>query len=176
MPDCYEELHACLDATVDDASLDADGDGLTNLQEYLIGTEPCVLDTDSDGCSDSEELGPDSALGGTRDPIDPYDFYDVPAPTLHDGGTMANRDKAISLINDVLAVLSYSGTSEGGPPNSAGIDYAEDVDGDTAADGRAYDRSLGAVWSAAPDGAITIIGDVLLVLAQSGHSCQAPPP
>jgi len=30
-------------------------------------------------------------------------------------------------------------------------------------------------WSDAPDGAVTIIEDVLLVLAQGGRSCQAPP-
>ncbi len=134
-----------------------------------------VPDGDGDGCSDEEELGGNPALGGQRDPTNPWDFYDVPVPTAFNGGTRANRDKAISIINDVLAVLEYSGTSDGGPPNAGGRDYDQDNNGDGEDDGILYDRSPGAVWSDAPDGAITIIGDVLLVLVQVGHNCQAPP-
>ena len=47
-------------------------------------------------------------------------------------------------------------------------------DEDITKDGVAYDRSLGPTCLVAPDGAVTIIGDVLLVLAQSGHSCPVP--
>ena len=47
------------------------------------------------------------------------------------------------------------------------------INGGTLDDGRAYDRSL-APRLAAPDGAVTIIVDVLLVLAQAGYSCGAP--
>jgi len=143
-----------------------------------------IADTDGDGCSDSEELGSDATLGGQRDPLNPYDFYDVPVPTAFEGGTMANRDKAVTILGDVLAVAEYSGTTDGGACN-AGPDriqgtgddrcYDQDNNGDTQKDGRAYDRSVGAVWSDAPNGAITIIEDLLLVLAQTGHSCQAPP-
>jgi len=132
-------------------------------------------DTDNDGCADSEELGADPVLGGTRDPLDPYDFYDVPVPTAFNGGTLADRDKAVSIINDVLAVLEYTGTSDGGPPNSIGRQYNQDNNSDGEDDGLLYDRWVGATWSDAPDGAVTVIVDVLLVLAQSGHSCQAPP-
>lgn len=39
MPDDYEDAHG-LDKNVDDADLDADGDGLTNLQEFEGGTHP----------------------------------------------------------------------------------------------------------------------------------------
>jgi len=141
-------------------------------------------DTDADGCADGEELGADPALGGQRDPLNPYDFYDVPVPTAFNGGTLVDRDQAITIIDDLLAVLEYSGTSDGGPCNSGpdGIPstpddrcYNQDNNGDTLDDGMLYDRSVGALWSDAPDAAITIIVDVLLVLAQSGHSCQAPP-
>ena len=118
-----------------------------------------ILDSDGDGCSDQEELGPNPNLGGQRDPHNPYDFYDVPVPTLHVGGHMWDRDKAVTIINDVLAVLQYTA-----------IDYHEDRDGDGVDDGRAYDRSAGGAWSGPPDGAITILVDALLVLAQSGHT------
>jgi len=42
-------------------------------------------------------------------------------------------------------------------------------------DGLLYDRSVGPTWSDEPNGAITILEDVLLVLDEFGHSCQAPP-
>jgi hypothetical protein len=55
-----------------------------------------------------------------------------------------------------------------------------DNDCDGAPDGIAYDRTVGAMYepgppprflSAAPDGSITILTDLLLVLDQSGHTC-----
>ncbi|MGZ4843338.1 MAG: beta strand repeat-containing protein [Candidatus Angelobacter sp.] len=38
------------------AGLDTDGDGLTNLQEFQLGTDPRNPDTDGDGVSDGEEV------------------------------------------------------------------------------------------------------------------------
>lgn len=185
MADAYEAAHTCLDPAADDSTGDPDSDGLTSLTEYtLYSTDPCLSDTDFDGCTDGEELGSDPALGGQRDPLDPHDFYDVPVPTAFNGGTPANRDKAITIIDDLLAVLEYAGTSDGGLCNS-GPDripgtsddrcYDQDNNSDSQDDGLLYDRRAGAPWSDAPDGAITIVEDVLLVLAQSGHSCQATP-
>ncbi|MGB6895000.1 MAG: flexitail domain-containing putative surface protein [Dehalococcoidia bacterium] len=147
-------------------------------------TEVGQPDRDGDGCFNWKELEDDPALGGQRDPDNPWDFYDVPVPTAFNGGTRDDRDKAVSVINDVLAVLEYSGTSDEGPPNSGpdGVlgtpddrDYDQDNNEDGEDDGLLYDRSVGAVWSDAPNGAITIIVDVLLVLAQSGHTCQVTP-
>lgn len=43
---------------VNDAADDADIDGLTNLQEYQLGTNPQLVDTDGDGLDDGEELSP----------------------------------------------------------------------------------------------------------------------
>ena len=116
------------------------------------------------------------------DSSDPWDWYDVPVPTLYSGGHISgdpsgedDRDHAVSIINDILAVLEYSGTSDGGPPNGAGRHYNQDTNGDGVFDGIAYDRSVGAARSAGPDGAVSIIVDVLSVLAQSGQSCGASP-
>ena len=176
MGDECESVYSCLDPLVDDALVDHDSDALTSIEEINIATDPCNADTDADGCKDgAEKLREDPTLGGTRDPLNPYDFYDVPVPTAFDGGTLDDRDGAVSIVDDVLAVLEYSGTSDGGPANAAGRQYNQDNNGDTLDDGLLYDRSVGATWSDAPDAAVSIIVDALLVLDQSGHSCQANP-
>jgi YD repeat-containing protein len=63
-----------------DAYLDDDGDGLTNMLEYLYGTDATKKDTDGDGLSDYVEVlggksnpkNPDSDNDGLNDPDDPY--------------------------------------------------------------------------------------------------------
>ena len=56
MPDRWELLHACLDPHLNDANADADGDGLTNVEEYRAGTDPCDRDTDHGGETDLSEV------------------------------------------------------------------------------------------------------------------------
>ncbi len=55
MPDEWEILYG-LDPDLDDADEDADGDHLTNLNEYLNGTDPTVTDTDGDSLVDGWEV------------------------------------------------------------------------------------------------------------------------
>ena len=54
IPDAWEETYG-LDKEVNDRSRDPDGDGLTNYQEYKIGTDPTNPDTDGDGLPDGYE-------------------------------------------------------------------------------------------------------------------------
>jgi hypothetical protein len=54
IPDKWELDHG-LNALVNDAALDPDHDGLSNLQEYLHGADPHSPDPDGDGVSDYEE-------------------------------------------------------------------------------------------------------------------------
>ncbi len=64
MDDEWEILYG-LNPNINDADLDLDGDGLTNLAEFQAGTNPAVADTDGDGADDALEL----AFGS--DPLDP---------------------------------------------------------------------------------------------------------
>lgn len=55
MPDDFEQTHGLLHDTPD-AYLDADGDGLLNLQEYLRQTLPLNPDSDGDTLPDGDEV------------------------------------------------------------------------------------------------------------------------
>ena len=70
MPDSWEETYG-LDTETDDSEDDADGDELSNLEEYEAGTDPTTTDTDGDGYDDLFELY--TALS------DPADIGSVPA-------------------------------------------------------------------------------------------------
>ena len=144
LPDAWEAGHSCLDPLVNDSLGDPDLDGLPSFFEFNAKMDPCDPDTDGDGCEDGRELGDDAASGGMRDPLNPWDFYDVAGP----GG---GPDGVVDLPNDILGVLSHV----------------------TAYDIR-FDRgpSTGPnAWNmTAPDGVINLI-DVLGVVLQFGHDC-----
>ena len=178
MSDGYETAHACLNPALADTDLDPDGDTLTNLVEFGLGTNPCKTDTDGDGCADGEELGSNPILGGRRDPLDGWDFYDVPVPALLPGATSGIRSGAVNVF-DVLAVINYVGTKDGGGPNTKGADYNSNLNGNGVDDGIEYDRQQslypGQPWrSGAPTGAVNVF-DVMAAIAQVGQSCTAPP-
>lgn len=74
IPDDWKIAHgfSVTDPTV--AGADTDGDGLTNLQEFQLGTDPRNPDTDGDGLSDGQEvklgtnpLNPDTDGDGLSD-------------------------------------------------------------------------------------------------------------
>ncbi|PIR50297.1 hypothetical protein COU79_00145, partial [Candidatus Peregrinibacteria bacterium CG10_big_fil_rev_8_21_14_0_10_54_7] len=56
LPDEYEATHGLSDEKRSDAHEDNDGDGLTNLEEFVQGTNIDNADTDNDGTTDAEEL------------------------------------------------------------------------------------------------------------------------
>ncbi len=52
MPDDYEQTHGFNPLDALDANDDPDGDGLANLDEYNLGTDPHDIDSDNDGIAD----------------------------------------------------------------------------------------------------------------------------
>jgi hypothetical protein len=135
---------------------DTDGDTIANSVD---------VDDDNDGCLDTEELGPNPALGGMRNPHDPWDLYDVPA-----GPTMTRDDRVT--IWDISGVLNRFG-SNGDP----GADPHTPPPPQPAYH-PAFDRSplgSGEGWqSTAPDGIISI-GDITMVAGQFSATCLAEP-
>ena len=126
-----------------------------------------AVNSDGDGCADVEELGPDPLLGGQRDPLNPWDFFDVPLPVGEPG--TGTKDQQVD-GNDALAVLSKFGASPGDPfPTAPKYDEA-------------YDRSAppavypdAGYWrTGAPDG-VQDANDALWAIWQFGHSCVLPP-
>ena len=54
MDDAWEVSHGLI-AAANDRNGDLDGDGITNIQEYLLDTNPNTADSDGDGLSDTQE-------------------------------------------------------------------------------------------------------------------------
>jgi hypothetical protein len=130
---------------------------------------PILVDSDGDGCADLTE----TERG--FDYLTSFDFFDVPVPSRLDPAPNGARDRVVN-VSDVLGVLFYVGTAENDVPNSNGVDYDSDKNGDTTKDGRDYDRSPGPLpsppWDAGPpDGAVNMV-DVLAVLAEVGMDCS----
>lgn len=83
MPDAYE-LSNGLNPDVNDANLDKDNDGLTNLQEYKLGTDPQNPDSDGDGLKDGVETNTGVWGSATNTGTNPLNA-DTDADGLSDG-------------------------------------------------------------------------------------------
>ena len=176
--------------------VDSDNDGLLDKQEIELGTDPQNPDTDGDGCQDGAEVNNSPEEGGGRDPLNPWDFYDVPVPALGaDGRTDGVKNQVVDMA-DVLAVLHYAWTETplsnlqsidnkyscidptNQTCNSNGICYCDDLNSNGIADGVEYDRTPSPypdqLWrSGHPNGSIDM-GDVSIALTQVFHSCINP--
>jgi hypothetical protein len=101
MPDWWEQ-HDGLLPLVDDAGGDADGDLLTNGEEYLHDTNPQIADTDGDGHTDREEI-----VNGT----DPRQLLRDPVFVSKTGNNTTGDSWATALhsLHDAVASASDQG-------------------------------------------------------------------
>jgi len=99
MPDTFEDAYGLSSFDDNDANLDSDGDGLSNLAEYELGTDPINQDSDGDGIIDGEDSDPVNTNpvdfdndGMTNDfenqyGLNPYDDSDAALDSDTDGLT-----------------------------------------------------------------------------------------
>ncbi|HSP43728.1 MAG TPA: PA14 domain-containing protein, partial [Luteolibacter sp.] len=74
---------------------DFDGDGLTNMEEYLLGTDPSKPDTDGDGVSDYDEIhvyGSDPLVRDVQPPV-VHHLFQLASGTLRAGGSWMLDDE-----------------------------------------------------------------------------------
>ncbi|GEA10638.1 M4 family metallopeptidase [Alteromonas sp. KUL49] len=112
------ELAFGFDVNVDDSALDADQDGLTNLEEFTAKTNPTLADTDEDGLSDGDELNTVLSSPVVFDTdgdwigdgmevslsLDPLDATDGALDLDMDGFTNSIEAKYGSLLDDETSV------------------------------------------------------------------------
>lgn len=157
MPDWWELLH--FDGFTNAlAGADADEDGLSNLEEYVYGTDPFALDTDGEGLSDGDEVNVHNT-----DPLNP----DMDEDGLSDwkeveiGSNPDNPDTDDDGLPDgweFLHILNILVADANGDPDDDGLanlqEYLRgtnpgnpDTDGDGISDGPS---AVGAIF-AGPD-------------------------
>ncbi len=68
MPDGYEHLHSCLNPLVNDAGTDPDHDGVTSLQEYTAGTDPCSAAPSVGGVAEAPDVAESAPEGSSSFP------------------------------------------------------------------------------------------------------------
>ena len=177
---------------VDDYVYDANGNRrFRNADEYTYDDADQLKtvftpDSDNDGCTDAEEQrdAPHNAPGETGlydrlSPANDGDFYDVPAPAITSMNPNPSKNKAVTL-QDVSAVLFYSGTSAGNPgANPNGVTYGSDLNANGVPDGQEYDRTPSDLpnppWGVKPHNNAVSGQDTSAALQQIGRSCIGLP-
>ncbi|MEX2158565.1 MAG: S8/S53 family peptidase [Dehalococcoidia bacterium] len=154
-----------------------DGNPASTLWKPRIDARVALLtndaaDYDQDGCSNGEEFGTNVELGGQRNPLDFWDFFDTPSPT---------RNKLVDLNNDIFGVAGRFGANDNGgmAPINRNSNPLTTPAPPVPAYHPAFDRSpaIGPnAWNLGPpDGIIDLFNDILPVAAQFGHTCEAAP-
>ena len=134
------------------------------------GTPDYADDSDSDGCTDGQELQTaegSEAAGGLRDPSYFWDFLDVP--------TVSGKDFRVDGF-DIGAVVNRFGTARGTPPTKAealaeALTPPTDTTGYHAASDRDSPDPGANVWNVRPPNGFIDGFDISFVVFQFGHSC-----
>ena len=153
MPDDWEDSYGLDADDPTDAVLDADGDGLTNLDEFRKGTNPNSGDTDSDGLSDPDELQvyltsptrADTDSDGLDDGIEINTSLTDPNNPDTDGDKVADGDEVNVHLTDPLAADS----------DGDGIDdFFEVQSGSNPLDPQSTPQELGALYESFESGVL----------------------
>ena len=127
---------------------------VTSFSPFLVAPLQSDVDSDGDGCTNGQEAGPDETIGGQRDFLNPWDFYDVLGP-----GAALPTDGIIDLPNDILGVIQHFA------PLGTEPEYDVQFDRGPSAGPNPWNMT-------APDGVIDLPNDILGVIQQFNHSCQ----
>lgn len=106
----YWDSHVAAEYEVTGGPLDSDGDGLTDVKEDEIGTDPYNADTDGDALSDGEEyltyktdpLNKDTDFDGLNDGAEVYQHKTDPLLRDTDNGGVADGHEVIEDGTDPL--------------------------------------------------------------------------
>ncbi len=119
MPDNYENENDLDPLDPADADQDADNDGLTNLEEHALGTDPQNADTDGDGIRD----GTESVLG--FDPLTPdlpFRLDETWTVTVSGQSVQVNPDGSFRIPN-ISAPDQFGAGGPGTPPDFLSDDF-----------------------------------------------------
>lgn len=111
LPLWWETLYNLDDNDAADAALDSDNDGLTNLEEFTLKTNPIVEDTDSDGLLDGEEVNTygtspliaDTDGDGLSDGIEVNEYGTDPLLTDSDEDGLTDREEVQDYLSNPLS-------------------------------------------------------------------------
>ncbi|MEI6514435.1 MAG: RHS repeat-associated core domain-containing protein, partial [bacterium] len=134
MPDDWEVLHG-LNHPFDPAvSVDPDHDGLSNLEEYLLGTDPRVADSDEDGMGDQAEylMGASAVLSNSYFRLPFEEGFEVPGVTngalggqrgwvATGGGSVLVQTQVVWNGGQALKVAATSSVSHGVAATGASV-------------------------------------------------------
>ena len=132
MPDTYEQANGCLDQFTDDAGIDSDSDGLTNFEEFTLGTDPCDPDTDNDGFDDGDDafpLDPNENFDTDGDGIGDNSDSDVDGDGVPNGSDPDIDGDGVD-NSDEVACGAEPGSARTRPERIDGIFVGMDDDGD----------------------------------------------
>jgi hypothetical protein len=155
--------------------LKAEPKGSKNIADAVILV--CDPDFDKDGCTYTQETGPNANQGGRRNPKSFWDFYDVwTRPDPVNQPNLWVRDKVVTVTGDIIAVASRFGLTRPGAPSKQQA-LTEALTPPTSPTGYHTDYDRGPLvgpdpWDMGPpDGVITVVVDILGAARQFGHSC-----
>jgi MYXO-CTERM domain-containing protein len=125
---------ACVNGTVTAAvgDVDTDLDGILNLDELVLGTDPADPDTDGDGLCDGSGTGGGACAADDPNPLDPCDPSDTAAVCDRDGDGLTDGDERTRGTNPTLPDTDGDGVDDGDEV-TAGTDPLDPCDPDDQA-------------------------------------------